>query len=48
MSDDALTVGTGTLGMHNALGNTLSCEVSKLVKKMEVLDQNGSIVTYCE
>jgi len=47
MRYDALTVGASTLGMHNALGNTLSSEVGKLVNKMEVLYQDGSIVAYC-
>jgi len=36
VSYDDLTVGTGTLGMDNALGNTLSSKVGKLVKKIEV------------
>lgn len=48
MSYDELTVGTGTLGMDNALGNTLSSKVGKLVKKIEVLDEDGSVVAYCE
>ena len=48
MSYDDLTVGTGTLSMDNALGNTLSSEVGKLVKKIEVLDKDGSVVAYCE
>lgn len=48
MSNDDLTVGTGTLGMDNALGNTLSSKVGKLVKKIEVLDEDGSVVAYCQ
>lgn len=48
MSYDDLTVGTSTLGMDNALGNTLSSEVGKLVKKIEVLDEDGSVVAYSE
>ena len=48
VSYDDLTVGTGTLGMDNALGNTLSSKVGKLVKKIEVLDEDGSVVAYCE
>ena len=48
MSYDDLTVGTGTLGMDNALGNTLSSEVGKLVKEMEVLNEDGAVVAYCE
>ena len=48
VSYDDLTVGTGTLGMDNALGNTLSGKVGKLVKKIEVLDEDGSVVAYCE
>ena len=48
VSYDDLTVGTGTFGMDNALGNTLSSEVGKLVKKIEVLDKDGSVVAYCE
>ena len=47
VSYDDLTVGTGTLSMDNALGNTLSSEVGKLVKKIEVLDKDGSVVAYC-
>ncbi len=48
MSYDDLTVGTSTLGMDNALGNTLPSEVGKLVKKIEVLDEDWSVVAYCE
>lgn len=31
-----------TFGVDNALWDTLTCEVSKLVKQVEVLHQEGS------
>jgi len=48
MCYDALAVGASSLGVHNALRDTLSGEVGKLVEKMEVLDQDGSVGAYCQ
>lgn len=36
MSDDAFSVGTGTLGVHNTLGDTLAGEVGQLVNQVEI------------
>jgi hypothetical protein len=48
VSDNDLAMGSGTLSVDNALGNTLSSKVGKLVKEMEVLNKDRAIVANCE
>lgn len=43
MSDNYLAVRSGSLSVDDSLGNTLSGEVGKLVKEMEVLDEDGAV-----
>ena len=45
VSDHALTVGSGTLGVDNALGDTLAGEVGELVNKVEVGEDVGALGT---
>lgn len=47
VSDHALTVGSGTLGVDNALGDTLAGEVGELVNKVEVGEDDGALCMAC-
>ena len=39
------SMGCGTLGVHNSLGDSLTGEVSELVEEMEVLSEDGATGT---
>jgi hypothetical protein len=43
VSDDTLTVGSGSLGVDDTLGNALTGEVGELVEEVEVLDEDGAL-----
>ena len=45
ISDFDITVGSGTLGVHNSLRDSLTSEVSKLVEEVEVLGEDGTTRT---
>ena len=42
-----ITVGTSTLSMNNSFRNSFAGEVGKLVKKVEILGENGATGTSC-
>jgi hypothetical protein len=45
VGDNTFTVGSGTLSVHNTLGDTLTGEVSQLVNQVEVGDDNWALGT---
>lgn len=45
MGDLQVAVGTGALGVHNSLGDSLASEMSELVEEMEVLGEDGAAGT---
>ena len=45
MGDLDVSVCTSALSVDNSLGNTFTGEVGKLVKQVEVLDEDGSAWT---
>ena len=45
IGDFNIAVGTCTLSMHNSLGDSLTSKVSKLVKEVEVLSEDGATGT---
>ena len=45
ISDFDITVGSGTLGVHNSLRDSLTSEVSEFVEQDKVLSEDGSAGT---
>jgi hypothetical protein len=43
VGDNAFSVGSGSLGVDDTLGNTLAGEVGKLVEEVEVLDEDRAL-----
>lgn len=41
-----ISVGTGALGVDDTLGNTLTIEVGEEVDKMEILEEERSVLAY--
>ena len=48
MSDFTDTVGSGSFGVYNSLGDSLAREVGKLVDEVEVLEEDGTVWTSSE
>lgn len=44
MGNLEFTIGAGTLGMHNTLGDPLTVKVSKQVNQVEILKQERAIL----
>ena len=48
MSNHALAMGSGSLGVDDTLRDALAGEVSELVKKVEVLHEDGAVCAHSE